>query len=226
MLGNIKFDMSPPPALVARGRQWRQALARPVVLAASTREGEEPPLLQAWAALPVLPASRPLLLLVPRHPQRFDEVARAVQQAGLQGLRRSAWADAPPAAAAQADVWLGDTLGEMALYAALADVGLLGGSFAPLGGQNLIELAACGCPVVMGPHTFNFEQAAELALQAGAAQRVPDIDEGVALAAALAGSDERGAASQRALDFAAAHRGAARRMAAEILARLPAPPAT
>ncbi len=221
VLGNIKFDMTPPPALVARGRQWRQALGRPVVLAASTREGEEPPLLQAWCALP---APRPLLLLVPRHPQRFDEVARAVQQAGLQGLRRSSWADAPPDEAAQADVWLGDTMGEMALYAALADVALLGGSFAPLGGQNLIELAACGCPVVMGPHTFNFEQAAELALQAGAAQRVRDIDEGVALAVALAGGAERPAAAERALAFAAAHRGAARRMAAEILARLPAPP--
>ena len=78
-----------------------------------------------------------------------------------------------------ADVWLGDSLGEMPLYYGLADVALLGGSFAPLGGQNLIEAAACGCPVVMGPHTFNFAEAAELALDAGAAVRVQSMEEGV-----------------------------------------------
>ena len=77
-------------------------------------------------------------------------------------------------------------MGEMPLYYAVADVALLGGSFAPLGGQNLIEAAACGCPVVMGPHTYNFNEAAELSLAAGAALRVADIDEGVARAVALA----------------------------------------
>lgn len=96
-------------------------------------------------------------LLVPRHPQRFDEVAQQLQNAGLRVARRSQWADGP---ASQADVWLGDSLGEMPLYYALADVALLGGSFAPLGGQNLIEAAACACPVVLGPHTFNFAPAA------------------------------------------------------------------
>ena len=166
VVGNLKFDVTPAPHQLARGRQWRQALARSVVLAASTREGEEPPLLQAWQALR---GPRPLLLLVPRHPQRFDEVGALVAAAGLRGLRRSAWTDAPPADAAAVDVWLGDSLGEMPLYYALADVALLGGSFAPLGGQNLIEAAACGCPLLMGPHTFNFAQAAEQARAAGAA---------------------------------------------------------
>ena len=92
--------------------------------------------------------------------------------------RRSCWQGRPP----RADVWLGDSLGEMSAYYALADVALLGGSFAPLGGQNLIEAAACGCPVVMGPHTFNFAQAAELAEAAGAARRVGDMAAGVAAA--------------------------------------------
>ncbi len=216
--GNLKFDVTPAQELLARGRRWRQAAARPVVLAASTREGEEQPLLRAWQALP---APRPLLLLVPRHPQRFDEVGALVAAAGLHGLRRSGWTEAPPPDAAVADVWLGDSLGEMPLYYAAADVALLGGSFAPLGGQNLIEAAACGCPLVMGPHTFNFAQAAEGSLAAGAALRVADIDEGVRRAAALADDPSREDVVRRALDFAARHRGAAERMAAAIVALLP-----
>lgn len=222
VLGNLKFDMTPPPALLARGRAWRAALGRPVVLAASTREGEEPPLLQAWAALP---APRPLLLLVPRHPQRFDEVAGLVASTGLSQARRSQWTEdaALPVAASRVDVWLGDSLGEMPLYYALADVALLGGSFAPLGGQNLIEAAACGCPLLMGPHTFNFAQAAALAIDAGAAERVAGIDAGVRRAAALAmgaggGSapSPREAMAAAALAFAGQHRGAAERMAAAL----------
>src|SRR6476619_6792215 len=114
---------------------------------------------------------------------------------------------------------------EMPVWYALADVALLGGSFAPLGGQNLIEAAACGCPVVMGPHTFNFSDAAELALAAGAATRVADMAAGVAAAVTLASAsstpmrDER---SHRALAFASAHRGAAERMAARIVAAIDA----
>jgi 3-deoxy-D-manno-octulosonic-acid transferase len=214
VLGNLKFDIASRPDLLARGRAWHGALGRPVVLAAVTREGEEAPLLQAWRALP---AARPLLLVVPRHPQRFDAVAGLVAQAGLTLARRSAWAELPPADAATADVWLGDSLGEMPLYYACADVALLGGSFAPLGGQNLIEAAACGCPLLMGPHTFNFAQAAELALAAGAALRVAGIEEAVARAVQLPGSPAQAAMSARALAFAAQHRGAAQRMAAQIL---------
>jgi len=217
--GNLKFDMTPPPALLAQGRVWREAVRRPVVLAASTREGEEAPLLAAWQRLP---APRPLLLLVPRHPQRFGEVAALVGQAGLRLARRSEWTDTAPAAAHEADVWLGDSMGEMPLYAAMADVALLGGSFAPLGGQNLIELAACGCPVVMGPHTFNFEEAAELALAAGAAQRVPDIEHAVQSALALGAEGPHAAWAQRALHFAQGHRGATARMADELLQLLAA----
>lgn len=217
--GNLKFDMAPSPELLSRGRAWRESLGRPVVLAASTREGEESPLLQAWLAQP---APRPLLLLVPRHPQRFDEVAALVRQAGLSLARRSEWQQQPPSGAQAVDVWLGDSMGEMPLYAAMADVALLGGSFAPLGGQNLIELAACGCPVVMGPHTFNFAEASELALAAGAARRVADVNEGVRCALALVEPAEQQAVSRNALGFAQAHRGATERMAVQVLSLVPA----
>ena len=164
-----------------------------MVLAAVTREGEEASLLAAWRAVA---APRPLLVVVPRHPQRFDAVAALIGEAGFSLSRRSAWADAPPGDAASADVWLGDSMREMPAWYALADVALLGGSFAPLGGQNLIEAAACGCPVVMGPHTFNFADAAELALAAGAAIRVATMEEGVA-AGAGAGAGRRAPAAQR-----------------------------
>jgi 3-deoxy-D-manno-octulosonic-acid transferase len=212
--GNLKFDMTPDPSLIARGREWRRAVARPVVLMASSREGEETVLLDAWRAQA---ARRPLLLLVPRHPQRFDEVAELIRDAGLTSARRSRWAGAPAPGDNEADVWLGDSMGEMPLYYAAADVALLGGSFAALGGQNLIEAAACGCPVVMGPHTFNFEQAAETATAEGAALRVADLGDGVARAIALASDPQREQWSHRALGFADLHKGAARRMAERIV---------
>ncbi len=217
--GNLKFDMTPEPALLERGAAWRAALQRPVLLGAVTREGEEAMLLDAWARTGTRNkgSTRPLLLIVPRHPQRFDEVAMLVQAAGLTLARRSTWGDALPAAAHDADVWLGDSMREMALYYACAQVALLGGSFAPLGGQNLIEAAACGCPVVMGPHTFNFAEAAELSLAAGAALRVADMEKGVATALALMADPARRAhAAAHALAFAAQHQGAARRMARRI----------
>ena len=223
VMGNLKFDMAPSPELLALGRNWRSAAGRPVVLAAVTREGEEAALLSAWReqATP-----RPLLLLVPRHPQRFDEVAGQVLQAGFTLSRRSAWGEAPLPETIEAEVWLGDSLGEMPAYYACASVALLGGSFAPLGGQNLIEAAACGCPLVMGPHTFNFVQAAELALAAGAALRVLDMPAGVSCAIRLAMGVDREAMSQHALAFAAQHRGAAVRMAEAILQQLRDRPAT
>ena len=223
--GNLKFDVTPDAAQLARGSAWKPACGRRIVLAASTREGEEGPLLAAWKQQP---APRPLLLIVPRHPQRFDEVAALVESSGLTCWRRSLWADAPPTDAGTADVWLGDSIGEMAVYFSCARVALLGGSFEPLGGQNLIEAAACGCPVLMGPHTFNFSQAADLALHEGAAQRVADIDEAVQVAVGMASepagdagrSPDARPSPQRALEFAARHRGAAERMARQISALL------
>ncbi|MCG2594197.1 3-deoxy-D-manno-octulosonic acid transferase [Ramlibacter sp. XY19] len=210
VFGNIKFDATPGPQLLERGRAWRAAQDRPVVLFAVSREGEEAEFLRAIAAHPGVQ-----WLLVPRHPQRFDEVAGLAAQAGFAVSRRSAWGESPAAG----DVWIGDSLGEMPLYYAMADVALLGGSFAPLGGQNLIEAAACGCPVVMGPHTFNFSEAAQLALAAGAARRVANMEEGVREAVALArDAQERARVAAAGEQFAAAHRGAAGKTAAAVLA--------
>lgn len=231
VLGNLKFDATPDPAQQAQGLRWRAALAgRAVVMLASSREGEEAAFfkqIRALASVLTAPAAsnsgadaRPLWLVVPRHPQRFAAVAALAREAGLTVARRSAWAAEPPSDATQADVWIGDSLGEMALYYRLADVALLGGSFEPLGGQNLIEAAAGGCPVLMGPHTFNFAQAADLAAEAGAAQRVPDL--AAAIHQALAWLADVPALAVRravALDFAQAHRGAAARTA-EAVARL------
>jgi len=213
--GNLKYDIAADPALIARGRAWAERLGRPALMLAVSREGEEAALLAEWARQP---RPRPLLVIVPRHPQRFDEVAAQVEGAGLRLARRSAWGDAPPEAALAADVWLGDSMREMPLYYGLAGVALLGGSFEPLGGQNLIEAAACGCPVLAGPHTFNFAEAAELAIQAGAAERCDSLADAVARGRALCGDvPAREAMSTNALAFSAAHRGAAARMADAVL---------
>ena len=222
--GNLKFDLQPPEVLLDQGRRWSgrtvmeaaagaTAPRRRIVMAASWREGEDPALLRAWTAQAGTSLQRPLLLVVPRHPQRFDEVHAALRSAGLVVSRRSRWSpDGPGPADWQADVWLGDSVGEMPAYYAAADVALLGGSFAPLGGQNLIEAAACGCPLVMGPHTFNFQEAAQRALEEGAALRAADVAQAVSLALTI---DEERLRQQRTagLAFSAHHAGAAQRQA-------------
>ncbi|MFZ3128685.1 MAG: 3-deoxy-D-manno-octulosonic acid transferase [Rhodoferax sp.] len=222
VMGNFKFDATPDAAQLVQGRSWRAARAAPVVLFASSREGEEALLLEklgkiraqaavntAHAAIKTI-ANGVQWLIVPRHPQRFEEVARLCEAQGFTVSRRSSWAQQP----GPADIWLGDSLGEMALYFALADVALLGGSFAPVGGQNLIEAAACGCPVVMGPHTFNFAQAAELAQAAGAAFAQEDLSHAVDQALALLQSPTAlQQARSAATALTQAHRGAAQRTA-------------
>lgn len=213
--GNLKYDIAVDPALIARGHAWAAQLGRPVLMLAVSREGEEAALLAEWVRQP---SPRPLLAIVPRHPQRFDEIAGLIEASGLKLARRSSWGDSPPPQALAADVWLGDSMREMPLYYGLARVALLGGSFEPLGGQNLIEAAACGCPVITGPHTFNFAEATELAISAGAAQRCEGLASALACGWALC--DDGGAAeqmAQAALAFAEAHRGAAARMAERLL---------
>ena len=212
--GNLKYDLTPDAGQIAQGKRWRSLLRREVVLAAITREGEEALLLDAWQRTP---HGDTLLVIVPRHPQRFDEVATLVRAAGFSLARRSAWQAAPPAEVLQAQVWLGDSMREMALYYGAAQVALLGGSFAPLGGHNLIEAAACGCPLVMGPSTFNFSEAAELSLVAGASLHADDMNAAVELALELLRAPHRRhQLSTNALRFAAQHRGAAVRMAQRI----------
>lgn len=230
VFGNLKFDATPDAAQLAQGRAWRAAGAGPVVMFASSREGEEACLLQilmqkqpiapveSMQSAPVSGANAtppPRWLIVPRHPQRFNAVAELATRLGWRVSRRSTWGEGGPPAGQSPELWLGDSLGEMALYYGMSDVALLGGSFAPLGGQNLIEAAACACPVVMGPHTFNFAEVAELAQAAGAATRVADM--GAAVAHVLASATDPLVAA-RARAFAAAHQGAAGRTAAAVLA--------
>ncbi|MES3000636.1 MAG: 3-deoxy-D-manno-octulosonic acid transferase [Pseudomonadota bacterium] len=212
VFGNLKFDAAPDKTQLERGREWRAATPRPVVMFASSREGEEEQFFRAVRERK--DAGEAQWLIVPRHPQRFDEVASLAARHGFSVSRRSQWVTHPEAA----DVWIGDSLGEMALYYGMSDVALLGGSFEKLGGQNLIEAAACGCPVVMGPHTFNFAEAAELASDAGAARRVETMQEGVRCALELAAnSQQHQAATESAQSFAFAHQGAAARTASAVM---------
>lgn len=230
VFGNLKFDVVPDAAQMEMGRRWRMLAGRPVIMLASSREGEEALWLDFFRSkCPAAQSSKAQYatkniaadergevqwLIVPRHPHRFDEVEQLLQGAGLSVARRSTWqGDAPVAA----DVWLGDTVGEMAAYYAMADVVLLGGSFAPLGGQNLIEAAACGCPVVVGPHTFNFAEATDLACDAGAAWRSADLAAAAHRALALVKAPQQlQGARAAATAFAQAHRGAARATARQV----------
>lgn len=221
VFGNLKFDAAPSASQQASGKAWRHQLSQVVIMLASSRDGEEALFLEEIIATAQEKHAQGAInsvackyLIVPRHPQRFDEVAALVVKLGLKLSRRSAWSGSPcqNIQAMQADVWLGDTLGEMPLYYALADVALLGGSFEKLGGQNLIEAAACGCPVVMGPHTFNFLVAAELAEAAGAAQRVTDMASALAWAVqCVSHVEHQSRMSYSAIAFAAQHQGATQR---------------
>ena len=201
--GNVKFDIKPPAAQLELGAHFRAGFAgRPALLAASTRDGEEALILDAFAQQ--APADA-LLVIVPRHPQRFDEVAALVATRGLKLARRSRG----DAITADTRVWLGDSMGEMFGYYAAADAALIGGSWLPFGGQNLIEACAVGTPVVIGPHTYNFLQVADQAVECGAARRAADAGTGMQAALELiADPSAREQASQAGLAFTAAHRGA------------------
>lgn len=203
--GSIKFDITPPVAMTALGAQLRaQCGDRKILLCGSTREGEERLILDAWRA------ARPtgaLLVIVPRHPQRFDEVATQIAALGFGMQRRSALGEKN--LAPDVDVLLGDSMGEMFAYYAAADLAFIGGSLLPLGGQNLIEACAVGTPVLIGPHTFNFSAVTDNAIAAGAAWRVADAQAMARLAGELLGDDtQRVHMSEQAAQFARQHRGA------------------
>jgi len=204
--GNLKFDFHPDPDLLALGEHWKKELARPVWIAASTREGEEALLLALQKELWQTPL-RPLLVLVPRHPQRFDGIAQLLTQQEFIFTRRSQGLPN-----AETEVWLGDSMGEMPAYYRLADVAFIGGSLLPLGGQNLIEAAASACPILIGPHTFNFAQATLDAIAADAARRIENTTElGEAISQLLASPTELHAMREAALAFANQYRGATQR---------------
>ena len=204
--GNLKFDVAVAPRLLVLGAELKGRIGqRPVLLAASTREGEEDLVLEALSHIKI---EGLLLLLVPRHPQRFGEVAALLDKRGLAYVRRSD----EGAVAPDCRVLLGDSMGEMAAYYAACDLAFVGGSLLPYGGQNLIEACAVGRPVLFGPHMYNFAEASQLALSAGAALEVAD-------AAALGQRAEQLLAdrvalarmSQAALAFSRAHQGATQR---------------
>jgi 3-deoxy-D-manno-octulosonic-acid transferase len=209
--GNLKFDIAPAADVIARGKRWREnwstlsGRTRPVLLAASTREGEETLLLNALRAATVPDL---LFVIVPRHPQRFDKVAALLEHAGIKYQRRSA--NAP--VLADTCVVLGDSMGEMAAYYTACDVAFVGGSLLPFGGQNLIEACAIGCPVIIGPHTYNFAEVTRLATAAGAALQVGDAAGVVRVTGELVADRARAQQmTQAAFDFARRHRGATAR---------------
>ena len=222
IFGNLKFDAKTDAAQFALGQSWRHQLTAPVVMLASSREGEERSWLEAWQAfIKQQPDVQVHWLIVPRHPQRVAEVESLLLSSGLRVSRRSTWGLKGPTLDSDLNaetthpapvVLLGDSLGEMALYYSLSDVALLGGSFEKLGGQNLIEAAACACPIVMGPHTFNFSEASEAAQTSGAAQRAANMAEAVRLAfETVQNKQEQQMRAHHAAQFAQQHGGATAR---------------
>ena len=171
VMGNLKFDIFPPLEMLKLGALLREQFGqrRKIFLLASTREGEEA------LALGALQQFSPdvLLVIVPRHPQRFGEVEELLKKRGFNYQKRSENKAVP----AEIQVVLGDSMGEMFAYYAACDIAFIGGSLLPFGGQNLIEACAVGKPVLIGPHTYNFKEATRLAVEAGAAVRVSDAQE-------------------------------------------------
>lgn len=204
--GNLKFDAEPAQgseSLAAEFRGWFGG--RKVLLAASTREGEEELLLDALEKNALGDA---VLLIVPRHPQRFDAVAQLLSARGLKFTRRSASLPLERGC----DFVLGDSMGEMAAYYRACDVAFIGGSLLAYGGQNLIEACAAGSPVLIGPYTYNFAQAAESAIAAGAARRVGDAEELIRQARTLLqDATLREQMGRSGVAFCAGHRGASKR---------------
>lgn len=214
VFGNIKFDLEPPEAQIEAGLRLKSALGdRPVFLCASTRDGEERLIIDALCRrIEASPTAREagwpaptLVIIVPRHPQRFNEVAGLIEGRGLRVQRRSTGEPV----AAETQVLLGDTMGELYAYYGASDAAYVGGSLLPLGGQNLIEACAVGTPVLVGPHTFNFAEATEQAIAAGAAQRIANAEELLSHAAALLSyAQARSTMGKAGRQFIATHRGA------------------
>jgi len=221
--GSIKFDLTLPQEIQQQGEQLRKIVAgeRPVWIAASTREGEEQYVLEAHQQLlQQLPDL--LLVLVPRHPERFSSVARQIESAGFELVRRSDPHPSPPPERGRGVVYLGDTMGEMLLLYAAADIAYVGGSLVPTGSHNMLEPAALGKPVLFGPHRFNFAEISQLLMDQGAAQEVTSAAELAVAVVELLQQPEKcrrqGLQGQRVVEQ---NRGALDRLFAEIRRYLP-----
>jgi len=217
IMGNLKFDIDPPAEMLKLGEKLRTLFGRnrKIFLAASTRPGEEALLLEI---IPHINIAGLLTIIVPRHPQRFDEVATLLAQHKINFQRRSA--NVPIQTETQ--VVLGDSMGEMFAYYAACDMAFIGGSLLPFGGQNLIEACSVGKPVLIGEHTFNFAQACEQAVECGAAIRIKSVTElAHELQNLFADTEQAKSISQAALKFVAAHRGATQQALTHIKPFLP-----
>jgi 3-deoxy-D-manno-octulosonic-acid transferase len=206
--GNLKFDLTPPDSARLTAEMLREQFGRDrqVFLAASTRDGEEALILDVLARIDV---PNLLTVIVPRHPQRFDEVAALLEKRGIAYQRRSQNVAISPGTR----VLLGDSMGELFAYYGACDVAFIGGSLLPLGGQNLIEACAMGVPVLIGPHHYNFVDATELAKSAGAAVEVRDAAHLASEVSRLLKDDaKRCEMGKRALDYSRAHQGATSRV--------------
>lgn len=217
--GSLKFDQHIPASAREQGESLRLEMggSRPVWIAASTRDGEEEQVLAAFARIRrSLPGA--LLLLVPRHPDRFSRVEILCRDAGYRVHRRSSGQPCPE----EADIYLGDTMGELPVFYGAADVAFVGGTLVPVGGHNLLEPAAMGLPVVVGPHVFNFSLVTAQLVQAGGCLQVTDAD-GLAqvVTELLADPARRGAVGSNALALVQANRGAVDRILCEVERVLP-----
>jgi 3-deoxy-D-manno-octulosonic-acid transferase len=216
IVGNLKFDVKPPADALDKGLQLKKQLVKkPVFLAASTRDGEEALILDAIKDLDLL------TIIVPRHPQRFDEVAALLNQRGIDfALKTSLYNNTLEANIHEGSspcVILGDTMGELFTYYAACDFAFIGGSLLNYGGQNLIEAATMGKPILIGEHTFNFAKATEDAVNCGAAMRVKNSAElNEKIVYLLENEDKRLAMEAAALQFSAESTGATARMMALI----------
>ncbi len=199
--GNLKFDVFPPENI----QDFRPYFeGRRSFLAASTREGEEAMILDAFENLEGF-----LLVIVPRHPQRFSEVENLLKSRKISYVKRSENRKIAP----DTKVFLGDSMGELHAYYAACDCAYIGGSLLPYGGQNLIEAASLGKPVLFGPHTYNFEEACNLALEGGAAVRVENASElAVEVAKLLENPEKMGKMGEAGMAFAEKNRGAVRKI--------------
>ena len=209
--GSLKFDLKPDASQTAAAREWRSKLGRPVILIASTREGEEVRFAKALLEHRAL-CRRAHVFVVPRHPQRFDEARAAFEAEGFKVVLRSKLRDAG-SIPETADIVLGDSMGEMSFYCALAAATAMGGSFETCGSQNVIEPAMAGSPVIVGPSTYNFEKIIRDGIAHGAMRQVSDPAGALELFEYwLDHSDEAAAAGEAAKRFADEYAGATNRM--------------
>lgn len=223
--GNIKFDLTLDTEMHRSAQQlsqqWHGNSPRPIWLAASTHRGEDEIILRAHRKIVEELQQPPLLVLVPRHPERFDAVENLCRSAGFQVARRSQ----PELDASSADILLGDTMGELMLFYGACDIAFVGGSLVPNGGHNMIEPAAWGVPILTGPHLFNFSEVSQLLIRGGG-MKVCDSDASLAdeCLDLLQNAVQRRTMGDAAQQVAEANRGALSKLLAIVECQLPVNP--